>query len=312
MYLGTNEKAWAGMNIVIFGKTPILPMKIEQAIATASPANEVRIDSFEDYDQAYDFCKAQKNIGLIFILENSGEVLASDSFKQLGSHYESKGWPCFGVLLHENEKSMMGYLSLQKNKNLIAYLPVSDFLNSQRTFNALNEVWTLFTTAFEQRLIPEKLQETLLSLVEVELPTSNYNFQMRVLTLLCQTLNISWLEALALKWQPVISILKKTNKKALVPNNSLVQIADMASPHEKIKDIFNVINLKTELPGRLVTVAKLLDEARTRGKLEQVLESLIEKARPGAPALLRRIVSVRENIVSIAADYEAHDVGQVG
>jgi hypothetical protein len=46
MFLGLNEKAWAGINIVIFGRTPILPMKIEQAIAAASPANEVRVDSF--------------------------------------------------------------------------------------------------------------------------------------------------------------------------------------------------------------------------------------------------------------------------
>jgi len=148
MFLGLNEKAWAGINIVVYGKTPLLPMQLEQAIAQASPANEVRIDSFEDYDQAYDFCKAQKNIGFIFVLENSGEVLAADVFRQLGVHYESKGWPCFGVLLHEKEKTMMGYLSLQKNKNLIAYHPVQDLLDGDKTFNTISEVWKSFVSKF--------------------------------------------------------------------------------------------------------------------------------------------------------------------
>jgi hypothetical protein len=312
MFLGLNEKAWAGINIVIFGRTPILPMKIEQAIAAASPANEVRVDSFEDYDQAYDFCKAQKNIGLIFVCENSGEVLAADIFKQLGTHYESKGWPCFGVLLHEKEKSMMGYLSLQKNKNLISYISVDDLMNSEKTFSTLNEVWNLFVSAFENTLIPEKLQETLLSLAEPGLSTESYNFRNRISTLLTQNLNISWLDAVAVKWQPVISTLKKINKNALTPNAALVQIADMAAPHEKVKDLFNVINLKTNLSSRLTTVVQLLDEARMNHKLLEVLENLKSKSQPGASALLRHLVGAQDGVLSIATDYDHKTVGHVG
>ncbi len=312
MFLGLNEKAWAGINIVIYGKTPLLPMQLEQAIAQASPANEVRIDSFEDYDQAYDFCKAQKNIGFIFVCENAGEVLAADVFKQLGTHYESKGWPCFGVLLHEKEKTMMGYLSLQKNKNLIAYNSTQDLLDANKTYDTISEVWRAFVSNFESSVMPEKLQETLLSLAEPSLSADSYNFQNRISVLLTQNLNISWLEAVALKWQPVVTTLKKVNKKALVPNVALVQIAEMAAPHEKVKDLFNVINLKTNLSNRLATVIYLLDVARIENKLPEVLSRLKSQSRPGAPALLRHLVSAQENVLAIASDYSHSAVGEVG
>ena len=304
MMMGINEKAWAGINIVIYGKTPLLPMKMEQAIAMASPANEVRIDSFEDYDQAYDFCKSQKSVGLILILENSGEGLAADTFKQLGIHYESKGWPCFGTLFHENGKSMLGHLSLQKNKNLLNYYSVEDILDPRRTFSTITEIWNSFVAAFENSIVPTKLQETLISLTEPVLAGESLHFQNRTSVLLSHDLNISWMESIALKWHPVISALKKTNDKALVPNGVLVQIADLAKTEGNASDIVSVTNSKESLCSRISTVVQLLDQARMQNNLRETLEAITPAARPGSPALLRRIAYSKERILAISEDHQ--------
>lgn len=279
-------------------------MKMEQSIAKANPANEVRIDSFEDFDQAYDFCKAQKNVGLIMVLENSGDALAADAFKQLGTHYESKGWPCFGVLFHESQKSMMGHLSLQKNKNLLNYYSVEDIIDPHKTFGTLSEIWQSFVVAFETSLIPEKLQETLLSLSQQELSADEYGFRNRLAVLLAQNLNISWMEAIALKWEPVVSVLKESGSKALVPNAALVQIAGLAARDETAGDLLEAVRSKSSLCSRISTVTGFLEKARAENKLVDVLDRVATEARPGAPALLRQIALSKDRILAIAYSTE--------
>ena len=303
MYLGINEKAWSGLSIVIYGKTPLMPMKLEQSIAKASPSNEVRIESFEDYDQAFDFCKAQKNIGLIFILENSGEVLAADIFKQLSTHYESKGWPCYGILFNENTKSMLGYLSLQNNKNIIGYFSVQDLLDQNKAFNTLNEIWKIFVNSFESFVIPEKLQDTLKTLAEPEISRSAYDFRTRTSTIISSRLNISWLEMIAIRWQPIVEALSKTYPQVLNSNPALLQISEKAKPLD-LDDLYDVIKANASLPSRIVTVTRILDKARSSGNLGVLLDALATKAKPGAPALLKQITNSKEYILSVAQDYQ--------
>lgn len=298
--MGIHEKAWSGLNLVVFGKTPLLPMKLEQALAKASPSNEVRIDSFEDYDQAFDFCKAQKNVGFIFMLENSGNAGAAATFKQLASHYETNGWPAFGALLHEGERTFAGYQAAASQPNFLTYQCVSDFLDPSRCANSVNELWYKFVSAFEASVIPEKLQETLRSLVSSEFGTDDFQFTERATTLLVSQLNISWVENVAIRWSPIVELLKKTTPSALAPNEALVQIATLASSKNRFSDLGQAIRSEGSLCARVSAAIHGLNIARKNGTIESELASLATLSRPGAPALLRRIVLVRDRILSIA------------
>jgi len=311
MVLGINERAWSGINIMVFGKTPLLPMKIEQAMAAASPSNEVRIDSFEDYNQAYDFTKNQKNVGLIFIQENSDGPLSADTFKQLAIGYESKGWPCFGVLVHENSKSMMGYLSMQKNKNLISYISSNDLTSPEKTFATLNDVWINFVDAIESNIIPQKLQETLLCLASPILSNDSFIFRTRVTTTLIQNLNISWLEMLALKWQPVVQALGEVNPDALKPNTALTQITSLATVDKASQNILSAAKSKIGLVNRISTIVNILDESRIKNTLEIELSSVEIENRPGAAALIKQIGKCKEGILQFAFDPQIKSIRTV-
>ncbi len=312
MVLGINERAWSGVNIMIFGQTPLLPMQIEQSIAAASPANEIKIDSFEDYKQAYDFCKNQKTVGLILIEENKDSVLSADTFKELAQHYESKGWPCFGVLVYTNEKSMMGYLSMQKNRNLIAYISAKDFTEPSRVYNTLGEIWSQFVNAFESNVIPQKLQETLLSIVEPVVSHESFNFRSRLSTVLSQGMNVSWIEMVALRWRPVVEAVEKINSNAMKPNQALSQIVAQALPDNVSSDMVATVKANTSLCKRISKLVEILDGARLNGSLANELANIGAIAKPGSPALLRQLSKSKDRIISIAAEYKTNPVRLIG
>ncbi len=106
--MGLHDRAWTGLDLIAFGAKPLVPMQIEQAFASASPSNEIRFDSFEHYEDALNFCKTKKSVGFIFLLEDCGKLPFIDVFTQLSKAYESRGWPCYGVLLHNGVETIEG------------------------------------------------------------------------------------------------------------------------------------------------------------------------------------------------------------
>lgn len=307
--MGIHDKAWSGLSILVYGNTPTLPMRIEQTLAAATPGNEVRIESFEDYDQAYEHCRNSRNVGFILILENTGSVLAADAFAQLSAHYEANGWPCFGVLLYEDAKSFVGYRSLEKNKRLIHYASANEATNPNTAYQFLMDIWNHFVKAFESTVIPEPLQRTLLALAASKHSDSSHKFMERVSEIIIPKLNISWIETLAIKWNPVIVALRTTAARSLEANSTLVQISDLAnSAHSG--NLVSTVSSQQSLCARLTAVLLSLDTLRISGHLVTELEQIANLAKPGAPALLRHIATAKKQIIQIAAEVESQDLSR--
>lgn len=303
--MGIHEKAWAGLNILVYGKTPMLPMQLEQAIASASPENEIRVDSFEEYDTALDFAKDSQSVGFIFILENCSELPVADVFKQLSKPYESKGWPCFGILLYEKTESIKGLRTMQECDNIIGYHSVESILNRAKTANTLNSIWEKFNASFQEKIIPIPLQQTLLSIAEAQINQVSMHFRDRVTTLLSSNLNISWVETVSMRWNPIINAIKSTKQgNAIDPHVTLVQICLLSDPLPETEDFLGIANAKASLCSKVVTLTNLLDKKRSEGLLHAFLQQLGTISKPGAPALVRHTVNYRDRILAIAHEEE--------
>lgn len=302
--MGLHERAWSGLGLLIYGKKPLLPMQLEEAIGAANPNNEIRIDSFEEYDDALDFCKTKQNVGFIFLLENCEKLSAHDVFLQLARTYETKGWPCFGVLIHEGVETLSGLRIMQRCPELIDYIPSADILDTTKTANTVNNIWNSFIKAFEKNIIPTPLQDTLLSLAKTTATQESLHFMDRVSTLLSTNLNISWIDSIAIRWNPIVSIVENISKAALTPHNTFMQICQLASFDSKLKDISSITASTIPLCARVCAMATFLDENRKKGSLTEVLQTAGTLSKPGAPALIRHLVLARDKILEIAHEEE--------
>jgi hypothetical protein len=100
----TGKHSWEGIEILIFGEEPILPMKIERQIAAAAPYDEIRLESFESFEDALDYCNKSKKVGLFFFIgKNQSINYWSKLFDVLSLPYVSKTeWPALSVIIYEN------------------------------------------------------------------------------------------------------------------------------------------------------------------------------------------------------------------
>ena len=299
--MGLHERAWSGLNILIFGNTPLLPMQIEQALSSATPNNEIRFDSFEEYSDAFDHSKDKKNVGLILILENCGKIPAGEAFNQLAKPYESKGWPCFGILIHEGTETINGLRTIKKDNRFLSYVSKSSLLDSSINADFLMNTWNNFSRAFEEKIIPPALQETLLSLAKETIAQDTIHFIDRSTAVLSANLNISWIETVALKWAPIVAAVERNHAGALTPHITLKQICDMAK-YTQNDSIIDVIKSKNSLCSRILKTTLLLDELRQTNRLHTELQTLGAQNKPGAPALLRHLVNARDKFLKIADD----------
>jgi hypothetical protein len=304
--MGRHEKAWAGLNILVFGKTPMLPMKIEQAISSASPANEIRVDSFEDYDDAYDFSKARTNVGFIILTENCGGLPIDNVFRQLSRPYEERGWPVFGALVYEGKETFVGLRTVQKLRNILCYLPVSAILESSQVASTLDDIWSKFTDAFEEAVIPVALQRTFLSIASPSLSSESVRFISRVSTLLCSNLNVSWIDQVAIRWGFVVESVRSLDPKAIEPHASLERICKLAhSDTLKNAQVPEIIASSETLCARIAMLSSALNVARIESRLSEELQKAAAGLRPGGPALLRQLTKSRDQIVRIAEEEAA-------
>ena len=297
--MGLHERAWSGLNILIYGSTPMLPMQIEQSLASVTPNNEVKFDSFEDYSDAFDFSKDK-----ILILENCGKLPVADVFSQLAKPYESKGWPCFGVLIHDGTETFNGLRTVKKDSRFLNYVSKEVLLDSKSASEFLMNLWNQFSASFEEKIIPQALQETLISLAKEKMTEESIHFLDRVSTLVSSNLNISWIESVALKWAPIVSSVQEKHSNAISPHMTLQQICGMAN-FSGPDSILEVIKAKNSLCSRIMKVSLLLNEMREKNKLADELQSLGTHNKPGAPAILRHVVNARDKILKIAADEQS-------
>jgi len=304
--MGLHENAWSGIDILVFGATPTLPMRLELALGKVSPANEVRVTSFEKYEDAYDYCKDKSSVGLIFILENCGNSPFSGVFSQLSGHYEARGWPCFGVLLHEGEESFSGLRFVKRESRIIDYISTDSILAPDRCFESLTSIWTRFITSFESHLIPIPLQESILSVASEAGAAESNAFLRRVSMALSANLNISWVESIALAWAPMIRAVNRHTPSVLAPHVTLKEICLLAGPAEQIiTDLDRLMEHSGSLCSRIFSMASYLERLRNEGRLENGLLELSSKMKPGAPALLKAVVRQQSAILEIQRSLES-------
>lgn len=304
--MSLHERAWQGLDLLVYGETPLLAMKVEQAIANVTPANEVKIESFEAFETAYDFCRERKSVGFIFMLENTGKTLLTNAFEEMARHYEAKGLPCFGVILQEEAQSTRTSISairaVHTNQKLLACYPCESFIKPGNTAAYLNEMWHLFIQSFEESIVPLPLQKTLLSIAESHFSNENFLFHTRMLNILSGELNISWLDIFSLRWLPVVRALEKVSPKLLDVNEELANFTKNVRPAIVPTVIQDCLDKTIPLAMRLSLVLEILANARLTATLEECLADISSAAKPGSPALLRRISQAKDRILMISKE----------
>lgn len=300
--MGLHERAWSGIKIGIFGASETLPMQIEQALATATPNNEVAFESFEVYEDAFDFCKRSKDVGLLIILENCGKLPSDQVFRELGKQYESRGWPCFGVLVYENKESFVGLRQLKNNSRLLDYISAEALLDPKQNSLLLSQIWNNLIKAFNDAIIPKALQESLIAEADTIIGHESIAFQDRVSQLLQSGLNVSWLETVALKWHPIVDPIQKRNHAMLSPHTGLKSISEIANPTADLKtdDFSTIIASKEPLVKRIMALTHAIDQSRQNSSLDNAIRLIATANKPGAPALLRHLVKHRDRILEFA------------
>lgn len=308
-----HRSAWDGVNIVVYGETPLLAMKLEQSIAQISPSDEGRLESFEDYSASLNFCKTSKKVGLVLLSDDIKSAPIAPILKNLGTPYHSaRGLQCFGVLMSVGERTIEGYQALAESQNFLAYISVNDVLDSKKTHATWSMIWDEFSARVESSLVPEVLGRTLRALAnDVGLDFESQTFMTRATNLICARLNVSWIERISLGWTHVVRALAKNRSSAVSANQSL----EWLYRHSQFDDLHGlsveeISQSKSPLANRIAATISNLDEHRRAGSLERRLTELAVTIKPYSPALLRNVVSERDRILSFANQNEITQASQ--
>jgi len=298
--MAIHTRAFGDMRILIYGNDPLVPMKLEQTFAKVSPANELKFDSFENYEQAYDFAKDMKNVGLVFILENCGEVDLSSLLKQftkLNEDHES----CFGVLVHGGEESFKGLRTLRSNPDFLDYVTVEDLLDVDKCSIQLQDIWTKYQDAFESKVIPAPLGNTYQAMAHHHASEESINLAQRLSQLLGNEMNITWKESLILRWAPVIDVLSANESDVLAANKPLAMLYNQLKVQADLRSLSEIASSEIGIAQKVALSASILTQAASSKSLEALLLTTLREVGPRSKPLLRTIKKHQSAIIEISA-----------
>ena len=297
--MSMHTRAFGEMHFLIYGQDPLVPMKLEQTFAQARPADEIRFDSFENYDQAYDFAKENKNVGLVFMLENCGEMEINSVFKQLSKQSDNQD-TCFGVLIHNGQESFKGLRAMKDNDHLIAYYDVNDLLDLDKAPLLLQEIWDKYQESFEKQVIPTALAQTYRSMALLHLDEDNLQFRQRLCGLLSSEMNLSWKEGFLLKWHPILEILEKDESNVLLANTSLTELYQAIKPQPEMLEISKIANSEISIGVKVAAATTLIGKAAQDNQLDKYLTSVLSDVTPRSKALLRIMKRHQQRILEFS------------
>lgn len=283
-------------------------MRLEQTIAGALPAHEVRLESFEHYDDALSFCKAKKTVGLLMLLADDIEYPLGDLQKNLGSAYTATtGLPCLAVLIGESARGLAGYAAVATNDYFLDYLTVADAFQAAKIKHTMTSIWQNYILRVEAEIIPIPLARTLVALSEAAgLASTSMRFMERVSNLLAAKLNISWLEFLSLRWIHVIETLEQVNSPAYTANPSFAWLANFARTDRTLPpNLIEIVASPIDLAGKLSTFCHVADKLRLNGGLEPALRHIKDQTKPASPGFMRIVAAESSAINSIAQQESA-------
>ena len=285
-----HDNSWKGCNLLIFGKTPVLPMKIEQTISNALPYLEERLHSFEDYEQAFDHCKESKKINLLIIEIANYDINIDQIVQNFSYHYEKLGFPCGLVFFHNDNPNVEILRYSIQNKKCIKTIHIKDLLDTSKIKTVFSELWTNYVPTVKNILFPEDVDILLRNYIL----NTNHNFasslatKEKLYTLISSNLNISWMQDLVTRDFFVIDQVKKLDDRLL---STLGGYCSLIQDHFNLD--FNTINPKDKrftLEQRVVKLIEDIECNRTRNSVGYYLESFCDSKnrRKGA---LEKIIS---------------------
>lgn len=303
--MATHARAWAGIDILVIGSTPNVPMQLEQALAGADPSNETVFESFEKFEDAYDFCKSRGTVGLLLVLENCGNHPPLGVFQQLAAPFETKQGPCFGVLLHDNEETIAGHSTVRFSKGrILSYVSIQEILSISGSRRFLNTTWDLYAHAVEDTIAPEALRTAIYSIVEKSLSEEKRILLTRICNSLVPRLTLSYWEMLGIQWWPIMNALKQEDYKLWETQETLRKLCKSVEPSPSIGDVDAIVTSKASLAVRVSAFIRLIATSKSIEDLENILANLASKAVPGSPGLIRQIAKARESILVFAREWD--------
>lgn len=291
-----HTRAFGEMHFLIYGQDPLVPMKLEQTFAQARPSDEIQFDSFENYDQAYDFAKDNKNVGLVFMLENCGEMDLNSVFKQFSKQSENQD-VCFGVLIHNGQESFKGLRAMKDNDQFIAYYDVNDLLDADKAPFLLKEIWEKYQDAYEKLIIPSVMAETYRNLALLHLSEEDLSFRQRCCNLLTGEMNVTWKEGFALKWFPTLEILAKNESDVLNANKALQEIYDSISSSHSSQNLTEIANSESSIATKITTAVLTLATEASKNNLDAFLNEQLKEVSPRSKAILRTLKKSQARIM---------------
>lgn len=301
--MNIHERAWDGLDICIVGSTPLVPMQIEQSLSDVSPSNECRIESFESYEEAYGYCKSSKNVGCIFLLEDCGNLPCDSVFRELAKYYEMKGLPCFGVLLHDGDESTTGYSCLARDRRFLDYLPLDSLRSTNLAGSYLKQIWNRYCKGFEEHSFPKVLQRTFTSIAEGVVDSNALHFYVRASNIIQPKLNLSWFNVVSIQWHLVLSTVMDRIPSAIQPHAVIVSLVESSRPDFDWKNLSleQIARQDSPLQKRFTALLLQLTKCLQEGILKESLIELNTHSRPGAPALIRNVCLLQNQIEQIIA-----------
>lgn len=307
--MALHSNAWSGIEILIFGKDPLGPSRLEESIAAAAPAQELRIHAYENFNEAHTLCKARRTVGFFLLQENSGPHPLGDVFTELAKPYESRGFPAFGFVLHKDEPGLNAVRALRRCSGLLGLLHEASLLDQSRVQTVLKQIWDSYTRAFESTLLPDPLKASLKSLAESTLSPPTQLFADRATELMSAHLNISWLDYVALTWAETLRAVNRSAPLALGPHQVLKSLCELEQLEAcRQHDLVEIPRKQHPLWIRSAALIAGLRDSFDAGQLETTLDKLSALGTPGSPALFRILKSQRQNLLRIAADCSSRKV----
>lgn len=302
--MNLHDRNWEGLGILILGSSPLVPAKIEQSIAGAFPATEAQLASFENFPDAFKYCKSNRNVGFILLQDNWKETPFISVFRELASNYQAQQLPCFGAILYDESPNSFTERAISKDARLLDYLSIESLIDRIKIAPTMSRLWDQYVTAFESSVIPKALQDSILSLATEKYGEDGVRFILRTAENLLSEVNASWLEAVAAKWSPFLSAVEGIASSVLKPHPSILYLLELSRPATNI----DAARIVTYLGGsdpvwqKVSTLACYLNNCRESSALEALMDKFAILNKPGAPKLIRHVSKNRDRIISFTSE----------
>lgn len=280
--------AWEEVELLIIGKTDLVPMRIEQSISLNIPTLDGKIASFENYNDAFDHSKNSKRVNLIFIEDNDYDAETIQIVENLSSHYEKTGFPCLFLCYYTNTPNLNSFKSMTKNRKFIDYIPASDLIESDKIKILFEDFWDVYVDKVKQNILSDDQEQSFRSFLNVNTSEELTRLE-RTINIFKSSLNLSWKENLLLELYPIIS--------------NLQSVEDIYNNHKGLFDFVNeyiptddaIINIdysdkENNLPKRIVSFAKLILLNKNSESLNEFTEQVKGKSRRKQGALEKHLI----------------------